>query len=108
MDGGDVMLIIDHVDKRLAETEDRLMGVIREGREAHTREHSEQQSYCVARMTPLQDDLATRQRTRLDRQAQVRPLVRIAEWATDHWLVAVAIVSAWILVLTWIGHVVHG
>ena len=108
MDGGDVILIINHVDKRLGETEDRIMNVIREGREVHTREHSEQQSYCVVRMTPLQDDLAARQRKESDHDARVAPLIDLARWATNHWYVTVAIMGALVFVISYLGSVLHG
>jgi hypothetical protein len=101
--GTDVMLIINHVDKRLGELETRLMNVIREGREAHTREHIEQQSICQHSMAPLQADYARRENADIRRDARVAPVVRVAVWVSNHWVVSLAIAAAGLWLLHWAG-----
>jgi hypothetical protein len=93
INGNDVLAIIDHIDSKVDGLEKRLMTVIREGREAHTKEHSEQQSVCQTSMEPLQTWYSRERRRESDRSARSRPLVRSAVWVTDHWPVSLFVGS---------------
>jgi hypothetical protein len=100
MVGAEVLQIMDYMDKRVGETEERLMTVIREGRVAHTQEHKEQQLVCQHAMLPLEQDFARRSRNEERRVARVEPLVRAAVWVTNHWQVSIAVAAGtiWLLV----------
>jgi amino acid transporter len=106
--GDDVLAIIEHIDRKVDDLKAELLSVIREGREAHTREHADQQLVCRTSMEPLQTDFLTRQRARNDREARVGPLVAAATWATNHWIVFVAILGAVVVAISYIGSLVHG
>ncbi len=91
-----MLKIIEHIDAKLADLKDELLGVIREGRELHTKEHADQFGPVV---TWYQQERRAAER----RDARVRPLVRAAVWVTDHWIVSVAVVGGIVAALFRLG-----
>jgi hypothetical protein len=106
VDGGDVMLIINHVDGRFRELRDEIKADLKEGREAHSREHAAEIEPLKVRVQCLEDDLTARQEARERRDARVEPLVRGAVWVTNHWPVSLAALAAfgWLLVRIGVLH----
>jgi hypothetical protein len=102
VDPNDVLtLVFERIDRM----EDRLMNVIREGREAHTREHEQAALACKVAMGPLQSDFDARQQAKRDTQARIGPIKAVFVWATDHWQVTVAIlglIGALLFALGWV------
>jgi hypothetical protein len=101
--GDDVLAIIDHIDKKVDGLETKILSVIKEGQDAHTREHEQQQLVCAHSMAPLQTYVNEAQAAEVRRDARVQPLVSLAQWATNHWVVAVGIVTAILALLVKIG-----
>lgn len=90
------MLIIDHIDAKIAELRREFLAALREGREQHTREHAEQ-------VKPLQDWFERERRSEERRDARVRPLVLAAVWVTDHWIVSGAVFAGLFALLVHFG-----
>lgn len=91
-----MLKIIEHMDAQLAKLKVELLNVIREGREAHTKEHADQ-------FGPVVSWYQNERRAAERRDARVRPLVRAAVWITDHWIVSVAVAGAVVAVLLRLG-----
>lgn len=79
--------------KRIDRMEDRLMAVIREGREAHSREHAEQANACLVAMGPLNDDFKRRMQAKEDSEARIGPIKAVFVWATNHWQITCTILG---------------
>jgi hypothetical protein len=103
LSAGAVLAIIEHIDAKVSELKKDILAVIAEGRVVHTKEHNDQQLTCQHSMEPLQTWYTQERRKADDRNARARPLVRTAVWVTNHWVVAIGIVSGIVALLYRIG-----
>jgi hypothetical protein len=92
--GDEVFEIIAHIDTKVDGLETKILSVIKEGREAHTKEHAEQRLACARSMRPLEVYVSAAQKADERRDARVKPLVSAAEWVTNHWAVSLAVAAA--------------
>ena len=103
LSGSDVFKLMEHIDLKVDGVKREIMGVIVEGRVAHTHEHETQQVAQAQILDPIQKWFEKVHREDERRDARMRPLVQAATWVTNHWIVSASAVGLALAGLTHIG-----